>query len=89
MYSFIATAMESKLTIALSILLIAVNLVELYYIIVLYGYDEIISHEGNNIEISLNLRNLTFVFFLISVLNLLFISISMMSKLFSSGTRKP
>jgi len=87
MYSFIVSAMGSKLTMTLSTVLLAVNLVGLYFIMILYGYDEIISHGDNGMEMSLNLRNLTFVFFLISVLNLLFISISMMSKYFSSDKR--
>ncbi len=87
MYSFIVSAMGSKLTITLSIVLLVVNLIGLYFIISLYGYDEIISHDDSGMEVSINLRNLIFVFFLISVLNLLFISISMMSKFFSLDKR--
>lgn len=79
--------MGSKLTITLSIVLLVVNLIGLYFIISLYGYDEIISHDDSGMEVSLNLRNLIFMFFLISVLNLLFISISMMSKFFSYDKR--
>jgi len=74
----------TKGMILLSIFLIVVNLVGLYFIIVLYGYDEIVGYLDNGIEISLNLRYLTLVFFLISVVNLLFFSISIMAKLISS-----
>lgn len=72
---------ETKLVITLFILLIILNLISLYFIIDLFSYDEIIGYLSNGDEKHSEPRKMSLLFFITSVSNLLFASISLMSRL--------
>ncbi len=72
---------ETKLVIILFILLIILNLISLYFIIDLFSYDEIIGYLSNGDEKNCEPRKMSLLFFITSISNLLFASISLMSRL--------
>ena len=74
---------EKKLVLILSVLLIILNLISLYFIIVLLSYDEIIGYLQGGKRKSDNPRFLAHLFFVTGILNLLFISVLLMSRLLS------
>ena len=72
---------EMKLVAVLSMLLIILNLISLYFIIGLLSYDEIIGYLSNGKEKSCDPRDLALLFFITGISNLLFISGVLMSRL--------
>lgn len=74
---------EKKIIGSFCVFLIIFNLVDLYFIVDLLSYDEIIGHLTNGEEKSCSPRNLAFLFFGTTVSNLLFISVVLLVKQFS------
>jgi len=74
-------AIETKLIIILSILLVILNLISLYFIIDLLSYDEILGFSLEGEEKSNNPRPIAFFFFIVITANLLFASIVLLSRL--------
>lgn len=72
---------EKKLVLVLSVLLIILNLVSLYFIIALLGYDEITGYHPDGKIKSCNPRFLAYLFFVTGIMNVLFISVRLMSRL--------
>ncbi|MDR6845579.1 hypothetical protein J2W95_002289 [Flavobacterium granuli] len=71
-----------KPRVVLYLLLIIFNLVSLYFIIVLFSYDEIVGYlidGGKKID---STRKLAYLFFMTSLSNLYFLSISLMEYTF-------
>lgn len=75
--------METKLVIISLTLLVVLNVVSLYLFIKLLNYDEIIGFLPNGEEKIYDSRNLGFFFLLTGAMNVLFLSISLISKIFS------
>ena len=69
-----------KLVVVFSLLLIILNLISLYFIIDLLSYDEIIGYLSNGKEKSCDPRVLAFLFLATGACNLLFISITILSR---------
>jgi hypothetical protein len=74
---------EKEIIYVFSVFLILFNLVSLYFIVDLLSYDEIIGYLTNGEIKSVNARSLAFLFFVNVVSNLFFVSVSLMSRLFS------
>jgi len=74
-------AVEIKLSIVLSILLIIINLISQYFIIDLFDYDEILGFSQDGEKRSISVRPLAFFLFIVIAANLLFVSIVLVSKL--------
>ena len=80
---------EKEIISTFSVFLILFNIVCLYFIIDLLSYDEIIGYLTNGEIKSSNPRNLAYLFFVSGMFNLLFVSVSLMSELFSKYPLKP
>ena len=74
---------EKEIAYTFSVFLILFNIVCLYFIIDLLSYDEIIGYLTNGEIKSSNPRKLAYLFFVSGISNLLFVSVSLMSKLLS------
>jgi hypothetical protein len=79
---------EKKIIGSFCVFLIIFNLVDLYFIVDLLSYDEIIGYLTNGEEKSCSPRNLAFLFFGTTVSNLLFISVVLLVKQFSKNAIK-
>ena len=79
---------EKKIIGSFCVFLIIFNLVDLYFIVDLLSYDEIIGYLTNGEEKSCSPRNLAFLFFGTTVSNLLFISAVLLVKQFSKNAIK-
>ncbi len=79
---------EKKIIDSFCVFLIIFNLVDLYFIVDLLSYDEIIGYLTNGEEKSCSPRNLAFLFFVTTVSNLLFISVVLLVKQFSKNAIK-
>jgi len=74
---------EKEIAYFFTALLILFNLVCLYFIIDLMGYDEIVNYLTNGEIISDSPRGLAYLLFVSGMSNLLFVIVSLMSRLFS------
>jgi hypothetical protein len=72
---------EKQIICTFTVFLILFNLVSLYFIVDLLSYDEIIGYLTNGEIKSDNPRNLAYLLFVGGMSNLLFISVSLMSRL--------
>ena len=79
---------EKEIIHVFTVFLILFNLVSLYFIVDLLSYDEIVGYLTNGEIISANPRNLAFLFFGTTALNLLFISVTLMARFFFKNTIK-
>lgn len=76
------TLYEREIVIILSVLLIAFNVANLYFIVDLFSYDEIIGYLTNGEIKSDSPRTMAYLLFGNGIFNLLFVMVSLMSRLF-------
>lgn len=74
---------EKEIVYVFTVFLILFNLVSLYIIVALMGYDEIIGYLANGEIISDSPRSLAYLLFVSGMSNLLFVTVSLMSRLLS------
>ena len=74
---------EKEIVFVFTVFLILFNLVSLYIIVALMGYDEIIGYLANGEIISDSPRSLAYLLFVSGMSNLLFVTVSLMSRLLS------
>lgn len=79
---------EKEITYVFIVFLIFFNLVSLYFIVDLLSYDEIIGYLANGEQKNCNPRNLAFLFFGTTISDLLFVSVTLMSRLLSKDATK-
>lgn len=74
---------EKRLIATLSVLLIVFSLINLYFIIDLLSYDELIAYSVSGQIKNSSPRSFAFLFFITTVSNLLFVSVSLLARLLS------
>ncbi|CAA9202417.1 hypothetical protein FLACOL7796_04260 [Flavobacterium collinsii] len=74
---------EKEIVYIFTVFLILFNLVSLYFIVDLFSYDEIIGYLANGEIKSDSPRSLAYLLFVTGMSNLLFITVSLMSKFLS------
>ncbi|SHN20720.1 hypothetical protein SAMN05216269_12233 [Flavobacterium xinjiangense] len=79
---------EKEIIYVFTVFLIFFNLVSLFFIVDLLGYDEIIGYLTNGELKSCNPRALAFLLFGTTVSNLLFVIITLMARFFSTSCIK-
>jgi 1,4-dihydroxy-2-naphthoate octaprenyltransferase len=79
---------EKEIIYVFTVFLILFNLVSLYFIVDLLSYDEVIGYLTNGEIKSSNPRNLAFLFFGATILNLLFVLVALLAKLLSPNSVK-
>lgn len=75
-----------KLAIILLVLLIGLNLTSLYFIYVLYTYDEILAYMPDNSIRSDSPRNLAILLYITVLTNILYVYTHLMVRLFASSS---